>query len=444
MAKVIDFLTRLYRRRSHSSDAAYSLGWSAALRYRTDERLSDYRNYLLDQFKIDEEDLDAMFAAEAIKTEIGVHENAPVQEMLVIPLHELLKLGDRYRVKKEFIQLASHYEPAANLLSAHIKLLEMHSEQSMDEHNEDTYNGDNLRKTELLINQSIAKQKEYTPSSAFILEIIKMPKLQRGNVYKTDDVDKSHQLFIEGLLIALSSGDGIEELIDMYDSFYDGLSNNFDSVVDRYALLAAFLKGLDSIKSSSSSNEIDASPLLVWLYRDNDPTIVSLATDALLARSVSLDQVHNDQFVMEKMLISLLQKQVFWNNGAIFGAMLTNADRRLTNMFYGLMDLLDLEGLKNSLYILEGTRSAAAIDFLIDWTIHLGNCNKKQEAGLTTKTLIKLSERLKSQSVLEGTFRIKNAWSRSIEHDAFVEVPFTEYAARLLPKLNDFARQYRS
>ena len=443
MASVIDFLKGLYRKRAQSSDPAYSLAWSAASRFRSDDRLFEYRNYLISHFSLDEEDLDTMFAAEALRAAIGVNDNAPAPELSAMPFNELMNLAKRNGIKEEYIELASSYEPAANLLATHIKLIEMYSTQALADGNEDLNESDNFNKIELLKKLSATKQKEYRPTPKVFLELLQKPKLQRQDFYKKENFEITHKFGIEGFLVALSNGDGFEDLIDIYDSFYNSIKGNDDSIVTRYALLSSFLTGLDAARGEALAAQIDASPLLIWLYRDDDPTIVSLATRALLARSVSLDEAHGDEFVMEKMLISSLQQQVFWNKGAVFGAVLACADRRLTTMFYKLMDLLDTVELENAFYVMEDTKSAAVIDFLVDWIIHLGKSNKRTEAALTTQFLIDLTNRLKDQSVLEGVFRTKDVWSNSTEPDTFVEVPFSNYAARLLPKLDDFARQFR-
>ena len=115
MAKILDFLSRLYSRRAKSDDPAYNLGWSAALAFRNDKNLSSYRNFVLAEFGLSEEELDGRYAAETLRSEINPNWNTT--------LELIIDAAERVGIEEEFISLAKENSSAAKLLWVHFKLL---------------------------------------------------------------------------------------------------------------------------------------------------------------------------------------------------------------------------------------------------------------------------------------------------------------------------------
>jgi hypothetical protein len=115
VVKILDFLNKMYSKRAKSDDPVYSTGWSSALSFRNDKKLASYRNHVLSEFRLPEEELDARYGAETLHSEMNPNWDVSVD--LIIGAAE--KVG----IAEEFISLAKVNSSAAKLLSVHFKML---------------------------------------------------------------------------------------------------------------------------------------------------------------------------------------------------------------------------------------------------------------------------------------------------------------------------------
>ena len=445
MAKILDFLSRLYSRRAKSDDPAYNLGWSAALAFRNDKNLSSYRNFVLAEFGLSEEELDGRYAAETLRSEINPNWNTTLELIIVA--------AERVGIEEEFISLAKENSSAAKLLWVHFKLLgeiEKYGKvvpvQEVIRSQIEKY-GKVVSVASIIPVQSDNADDSDDASEVLskdqIKDIIQLGKTARYQFYVEHSVPRHLRFLIDFSCICVT-GDGefLESAVEEYISLWAVDENEMPQSerLGKIELLQRLLNLLDAAQSDaarSSGQDVNIMAFSILLFAENEPDAVDFIITNILRRSRNTAVKNNDEFFAEKFFLENLFSGRFQNDGAVFGSILKHADRRLITQVYKHFENLDHDEVHNAVFCCESTTSAPAIDFLVDWAMHLKNVGQEQTANLVAASLSRISKKLKGHNLTDGSFKEADLWSEGAEQrDPGFSVPFVEYMKKHAGKID--------
>lgn len=424
MVKILDFLSKIYSKRAKSDDPTYSFLWSSALAFRNDRELASYRNYLLSELKLPEEELDARYAAETLHSEMNPNWEASVD--LIIGTAQ--KVG----IAEEFISLAKVNSSAAKLLSVHFKLLgEVEKFGGVI-----AYRG-----IVRSLNETVDNSEGLSTSLSQdqLLEILKLSRTERHQYYVEHEVDNKTRFLIEFTFLSISDD---EDLVGPTVEEYHLLWANDEQVeecqsepIEKLELLKLLVDLLDRIKSSR--DHVNIMCLSSLLVAENEPKAVDFIISTILKRSRYIAVENDDELFVEKYLLERLFTGQFWNNGAVFGSILKVADRRLITQAYKYVERLDHNEVHNAVYCCEITTSAPVVDFLIDWATYFKSVGQEDTMNLVVDVLRCIYQRLTGHDLIDGSFKDADLWSDDNNQiTARFSVPFIEYMEKHKAKVN--------
>lgn len=423
MVKILDFLSKMYLKRAKSSDPAYSLGWSSALAFRNDKSLASYRNHVLSEFELSEEELDARYAAETLHSEMDPIWDASVEAM--ISTAEEVGIADAY------ISLAKGNPSAAKLLSVHFKMLGEVEKYGKVIAYKDISRG---------LSESANGPEELSKglSKEQLVEILQLSRTERHHYYVEHEVNSEMRFLIEFSLISISDDDdlvgpAVEEYHLLWTS--DEKESPQSEALEKLELLKMLVHMFDILKSSGQ--HVNIMSLASLLVVEHEPEAVDFLVSNILKRSGYIALENDDELFVEKYLLGRLFTKQFWNDGAVFGSILKIADRRLITQFYKLIDRLEHDEVHNAVYCCEITTSAPVVDFLVDWATHFKNVGKKETMSLVVDAISRISQRLIGHDLTDGSFKDADLWSDDIDQSTNgFNVPFVDYMEKHKTKVD--------
>ena len=428
MSRLIDFLTRKYMKKSQSEDALINTAYNHAAAFRNDPKLTTHREYLLKQYGIDQEDLDLRYAAEMVRHQMG--DNWHVSS------EDVFNAAKSSNLNYEFIQLAHNYYPGLALLAVHLKLLdEIKVHGHVHDHKK------LIRDLQVNINE---EKKEDTFDQEWIFETLQLSRDKRISRYEENNTSLINQFFVETGLLAISDSNNeqFEEHIERYDTLRKSLESSDDLITTKLHLVNNIITLLDQLKSMKF--DVNIMVLGVWLYGEHEQEVVALVINLMLARSLYIEKTEEEQF-LQKFLIKSLNSGEYWNRGAIYGAILASADRRLINQFYANINLITENELPSMLNCIEQTRSAPTIDFLVDFAMHLYKLNRIKCCYSTMQSLTKIEKNLTGKNITDGTFQIKDEWDEESNNEiSGTKISFDEYFSKYSQRFNDLMSEIRN
>jgi hypothetical protein len=428
MSRVVDFLTRKYMKKAQSEEALTNTAYNHAAAFRNDPRLTTHREYLLKHYGIDQEDLDLRYAGEMVRHQMG--DNWHVSS------EDVFNAAKSNNLDYEFIQLAHNYYPGLALLAVHLKLLD---EIKIHGH---VYDYKKLiRELEVGINE---EKKEDTFDPEWIFETLQLSRDKRISRYEENNTSLVNQFFVETQLLAISDSNNeqFEGHIERYDTLRKSLESKGDSISTKLDLVNYVVTLLDH--SKSMKYDVNLMVLGVWLYGEHEQEVVALVINLMLARSLYMEKTEEEQF-LQKFLIKALNSGEFWNRGAVYGAILASADRRLINQFYANINLITEDELPSMLNCIEQTTSAPTIDFLVDFAMHLYKLNRIKCCYSTLQSLTKIEKNLTGKDITDGTFQIKDEWDEESNNEiSGAKISFDEYFSKYSQTFNDLMSEIRN
>lgn len=423
MVKVLDFLNKMYSKRAKSDDPAYSLGWSSALAFRNDKSLSPYRTYLLSEFGLPEEELDARYAAETLHSEMNPNWAISVD----------IKIGaaEKVGIAEEFISLAKGNPSAAKLLSVHFKMLD-----EVEKYGQVIAYQDIIRSQSENADDPKELSKGVTQDQ--LIEILQLSRTERHHYYAENTIDSKTRFLTEFLLVSISDEDGlVEAVVEEYHLLWnsDEEREPQSETFEKLELLKMLVQVLDSAKSSGQ--HVNIMSLASLLVAEHEPEAVDLIVSNILNRSGYIAVTNDDELFVEKYLLGSLFTKQFWNDGAVFGSILKIADRRLITQFYKYIDRLEHDEVHNAVYCCQMTKSAPAVDFLVDWATHLKSVGKAETMGLVVDAISHISQRLTGHDLIDGSFKDADLWSDEANQSTTgFNVSFEDYMEKHKFKVN--------
>ena len=413
MAKILDFLNKKYLTRTKSDDPAYSFAWSAALAFRNDKRLASYRDYLLSEFELREDQLDGKYAGIALYSEIAPNWEAAVDLMI--------DAAAKLNIPKQFRSLAKINESASKLLFLNLKFLEEVEKYGRVIDHKDLVRSPNEDK-------GISEGLPQGLSQDYFQEVIQLNKFERNQFYMHHDVDSEFRFIIEFTLISISDEDDLAEpVVGEYQLLWasDKEEHNLE-LGAKLKLLETLVVMLDSVKSTGI--QVNIMCLASLLAVEHHPEAVSLIISTIVARSGYIATKYDDEYFVEKYFLEGSSKRQFRNNGAVFGSILNVADRGLIVHAYKYMDKLDHTEIRTAVFCCEITTSAPVIDFLVDWASHFKSADQDETARLIIDVLSRISQSLTDHYLVDGTFKAADLWSGDTDQGSSgISLPFREY-----------------
>ena len=423
VVKILDFLSKIYSKRAKSDDPAYSLGWSSALAFRNDRELASYRNYVLSEFELPEEELDARYAAETLHSEMNPNWDVSVDF--------IIGTAQKVGIAEEFISLAKVNSSAAKLLSVHLKMLgEVGKFGRVIAYQDIIHNLDkNVENSEGLSKNLLQDQ---------LVEIFQLSRIERHQYYADHEVENRTRFLIELTLLSISDDDDlVEPTVEEYHLLWanDEEEACQSEPLEKLKLLKMLVDLLDRVKSSR--DHVNIMCLASLLVVENEPKAVDFIISNILKRSRYIAVENDDELFVEKYLLEGLFTGQFWNNGAVFGSILKVADRRLITQAYKYMERLDHNEVHNAVYCCEITTSAPVVDFLIDWATHFKSVGQGDTMTLVVDALRGISQRLTGHDLTDGSFKDADLWSDDNNQiTTGFSVPFIEYMEKHKAKVN--------